>query len=757
TLGPPKYRANFKQKVTKSVFKRDYYTGSTSLVPGEITLGFNEFFRDFGTATPTDRSTWIWIEPGFNQLSPVVSSEYRTELAIINSATPPEVSNASAVCDISGPLIQDPPDTGPLVTAVPDSEGKFRDDVFYYFEVENAPIFDANGVNFGSSGEDKDGDGRIGLFPTTAEEASLKYYWKILQVKDRYGADVSTVILDQETDGTFSTSSLLPVNLPGGEYRIGVKAKYKFFDYNRMLPGELSDKKNNYLSGLLTAQGEDAAQISWVTFKVKTVVDPVCPGGKGIIMSGKNVSTGYYYRPVSPEDDGTPYCDTSTENPASPKFVIKENTPRWSFQLRESNYNLTRGTNRISSMTAATPPDPLDPRMETGTLNWEGDARFTWSTVLERNGEGIVSKSIDSATYTIFIDSIRTLFPLPSQPATYSFKVDGSRVYSYWTQFPTTRLVGGRIVTDWVRTKIVKYIKITGDSVVYMTDETPPQSTYKNVFGTTDIPAVFFNTDLFYGTTGETLANVDSPPRSNSSTIEMIVADNNPFGNIPGDNFIDPFHSTEATHHNLTNRLASFSYTNKAGPIPLAGDFSMTSYYSNSPGGMVAVADLDESAFKSSWVPGAAGIYNKSCSYRLYRIQRDSLVHFSQDKVTLAWQANMALTYANNSPGYQNLQYGFGWKESCGLATSTNFFGKIMIRDNDRPNTFIKIVEQKHPSTNYFTPSNVKLEKMSYDWERLSTGGSDEANHNGVYPWDSPDILGFDSSCKVDVTEKIKN
>lgn len=183
----------------------------------------------------------------------------------------------------------------------------------------------------------------------------------------------------------------------------------------------------------------------------------------------------------------------------------------------------------------------------------------------------------------------------------------------------------------------------------------------------------------------------------------------------------------------------------------------MVNKYSNytAGGGLITASDLDETQFKAlGWIP--ANEYYKNFSYRLYQINRDSLAHFSKDSGG-NWQADMAAGYANSKDGYSNLRWGIGWCESSTLATMPYRVGHAVIRDNDRPNAFLKMAEQKHPNWEYFCPSNVRRNCFTNAsasqgvWSLLSIGGNTEANHNGVEDWDTGNIAGFDGGTQYTV------
>ncbi|HOY67638.1 MAG TPA: hypothetical protein PLP29_12145 [Candidatus Ozemobacteraceae bacterium] len=778
-LGTPIYTAYFNQLVTKSVFKRDYYAGGEPKpISQKVVIGTNFYQRSFVARTPTDRSTWIWQgNPSLMPGTRPVDENCVAELATINVATPPEVNRKDGSIDIVGPLAQGA--TGALERA----RTPYTDTNTYFFEVENSPRFDVNGVNVGSTNVDQDGDTWIGGFPSTTKQSTIKYYWKIIQLKDRYGVEMNggagKVLLDQEADNTPTANYQLPVNLPGGDYRIGCRCTFKFYDYTSIdKVGVLSDEKEKYLSGELVAKSKDGTGYSWVDIHIQTVPLVNFPGGVGMIMSGMPSGGGYQYRPQSPMDGGTSYCNPSIEQPTGPRFVVPEKFGNWSFKLRDSNYNISRNKDRLAvganlpaSMLSVNPPDPRDNRMVAGTLKWMSEPSFTWATELKRGTEGLVSRQAITKEPVLSYADVKTLFPLPSQPRSYKLQVNGSRSYSYQTYIPKTYWMNGELITDWELTTMPKTIKIAAECEVVVTDETGPAETFPDPFDSGKTVQAFFMTpNYLYGTTGEKLADVEAPPVQNPFAVEYVVADNNPMGNdfatdnpsllTWADPFFGPVQPRCRVSHNPNKRFASFRYLQPLlsgqmlpGAPTSADNLFRTNPNTAIPGPTAKWAleqrDIVKADFGTTvpWISQAS--YNKCFSYRRY------ILAFSTLSQNAAFSANnspeMPLDYANNTPGYQNFRYGLTWAEACGLQTpETNspfLKGQIVIRDNDRPNAFVKGEEAKNEGVLYYAPTNILPDKMS-KWYRFAAGET-EANHNGVLTWSGMRIAGFASAFRV--------
>jgi hypothetical protein len=101
---------------------------------------------------------------------------------------------------------------------------------------------------------------------------------------------------------------------------------------------------------------------------------------------------------------------------------------------------------------------------------------------------------------------------------------------------------------------------------------------------------------------------------------------------------------------------------------------------------------------------------------------------------------------ANNSPGYKNLEFGLAWRESCfSLANDLSILpqrsGQIVVRDNDRPNAFIRASQDKYVDTLFMAPNNIETTTGAIPpaWVRFSTPGMVDAINNGPENWDRDD------------------
>ncbi|PKL49915.1 MAG: hypothetical protein CVV42_04455 [Candidatus Riflebacteria bacterium HGW-Riflebacteria-2] len=834
--GIERYRAEFYQNVYKSVYVRDYYTGAITRLPGRVLLGTNYYFRDFFATDITDKTTWQWVTE-LGQTGMAVDVGVLTELGVINSPTPPRPGNLDAQTDNWGPLVLG---ASGFSEAVEEADGTLPDTNDYWFMVENAPSPDANEVNIGNVGDNPNG-GPVGQFPTTIQFSSVKYYWKIMQTHNRFGEVEAATILDMETEGS-SGDYLLLFPPTAGTFKVGVKVAYRYYDYTRLPVGALSNRKGDVLyppldQPPLVAKGDSAADsYAWSEpFTISIIDPPDNPADRGVIMSGiwsgSSLGDGMLvnYRPgpqvlgygcpnggFDNNTCGHAQCNPATTTipistfvldgkslvPQPPQYdattetwqkVYSAEAASWSLHLRESNYNLDHGVDRIASMTAEIPPEPDDPDLIDGTLVWAGGPAVTWTSELMRGGETVVNKQLVLSSPVLNLTQLRTLFPVPSEPSSYTLNVEFTRTYRYevWQEIP--RYIDGEHVGSLrVRIPRAVHMKITGAAEILVTDNTPP-ATHLNDPDSEEgavLEAFFVRTPILYGTTGEALWETEAPKVANPSTLIFVVADNNPMANLNYSNSgHDSFHAAVTSVKNRTtinfkagNQIATFSYQTQFGlmPPPIVAEESVTDemtrlrkHYTSGFGddSKVAAAYVsDEAQFNT--LTGTEGKYCKSFSYRVYTIDLANIEHFSKNLVensgawdyTGAWNAKMHPDHANNSLDYRSHLYGLGWSEACNasptniLAVDPQQIGQIIVRDNDRPNAFIVARHDKKPAQLYRAPSNVKDNTMPAKWVQYSINGMPGSINNGPESWEDDDLSSaFDSSFRTDDTLPVTN
>lgn len=760
-------RAFFTQGVYKTVYKRNYYTRETSPISGDIVLGTNTFLRDFIVPAGqnfNDKANWQW-NGGFAQIGTPVETEYEVKIAVINSATPPQVEgNRTGLCDVRGPLLFSS-DTGAFNPAPADEEGKYTDENVYFFEVENFPRFDTNEVNTWS-GDDIDGDGRRGQFVSTVKKSTMQYYWKVIKVKDGNGGAVNTTILDQTltAPGSYRFSAVLPA----GEYWVGVKTVFHYYDYDLLLPGSLANDKESVLVGPRTAVGDthypngeiiaDNSGYSWVSINIKGWNPP--PEGDSVIMSGKfSPATGFTYKPDNTDSFGAL---------GYPKYVIPDQAVQdWSFKLRDNLENRTNHPTegRLTIMNEAKPPIPAGiVKIVPDTNVWtDPSPQYSWESLLKRGDDTIIEvPPLTTSGPELSAAETKRLFPAPSQPKAYTLKATARRVGTVQAYFPTPIIYpDGNIGTDWGEpTDVPIIVQMSAMCEVIVKDLTGPQISYPNPLDVGTASGVFVNREFLYGTTGETIASPTSPPVVTPQNLIFVVADNNPMGNDPTTlAYSDPYHNDPTTNDLSVNHTYSARYAELYYPtVPERSEITPATYYrSNSTQNdntnseyKLQQKDLVESDFETGdldWLPKEK--YNKAFSYRMYKIPLADLAHFSDQG------APLKLDLANSVSTYKNPIFGLVVKDASEIGPSSSNEadyigrGEIVIRDNDRPTAFIQAQELKHEGVVHLIPSNLSTTLLG-QWLRLAHPPTSESEMNGAQAWTGTNIGGIDDGLKVD-------
>jgi hypothetical protein len=763
------YVAKFRQNAYKTVYQRDYYTKVTTKIAQRIPLGKNEFTRNFivrATADVNDRNTWNW-NGGYVQIGPSVQTDYLTKIGVINSPTPPQVvGNRNGLCDINGPMLGS--STAGIYMAQPISQPPAPGpDYFfsgvYIFQVENAPRFDANGINVGNAGRDVDSDGVIGNFVSTIEQSTLKYYWKAYKIVDAASNTVSEKLRDDELDGTYSTSSLYADNFTPGRYRVGVKVRFAYYDYDKLPPDSRKSDQASVLTGPITAL--NGAGVADYSYKEFTIIGASAPA----TVTGNCIVSGRPMDPVPPTASYT-FLPDLADTTATTAFVIPElvGTYSWAFMLRDNNFPVGIQGN-IAKMwlpKPVVPPSVLN--YDGSTLRWrDNQIKVNWTSTLVRDGEVIVQRELPKFNTTIVADGdTRYLFPVPSQPEAYDLSCVAMRIgeVSIYVIKGTYVDSNGQIQPIWERVDNFPLVfEARGKCKVIVQDRTGPALKFVTPSEGGIATGVWQNHAALYGTTGESLVEAESPPNAADLSampyVAFVVADNNPFGNAPTGtyaNYQDPYHHNITfpynrdlrVRHNYSGRYGMFIHTNRVGTIPANAPAYRSSPAQNNADASYGLKQFD--LRKSDFAPGGlvpwipASQYDKALSYRLYRIALSDIRDFRPDGAPF-----LSFYEANNLASWTPPRFGIVVKDASQFTTASPIdpllsSGPIVIRDNDRPNVFLQIREMKHNLTNTF-PSNLKPAVLA-TWTYLSQNAGPEANHNGIEVWNFANNANLNTS-----------
>lgn len=527
------FRAIYKQGVYKTVYKKPYGSDKIEKVKNRILLGNNVFIRRYTTEDDKVDSEKIWLDRDIFQTEyaddPV---RIRTELAVINSPTPPRPDHLNSVTDCVGPT--ELKDNLGFVMATPDENGLYTSDKDLFFIVENAPYFDANGLNIGNTDDDMDGDGRVGRFPNTIKKSLTRYFWKIRRTHDREGNKVDKYaeenqVLNSEGDYILYFPSLLE-----GKFEVGVKVTYGYYDYSKLPVGSLASDKESVLVSGLVAKGEshpaehpEDEGYSWQPIGQRIVEVMLSSEDRGVMMTGPDASTMqtegdkvvrnfelYKFKPGRsaegygcPSGCGHPQCNPNIRIPDNTTFILDgyslcpeisaydgsgkptdnkphEDSIRWGMFLRDTSYNFNRGINRVASMTSKTPPIPADPGLVPGTLKWmetdeKGDNKLTieWKADLVCGDKVVSSKAkVVNNSLGLTLEDLRELMPMPSEPLRYRIKATVSTRYQYEYYANIPLFAGGQFTGNYRHQRIPKIVPLYlfGECEVCVTDNTKP-------------------------------------------------------------------------------------------------------------------------------------------------------------------------------------------------------------------------------------------------------------------------------------------
>lgn len=760
--GQEHYVAIWRQMVYKTVYKRPYGLGTSfSKINRRIPIGVNEYEREYITANNNINSQKIWTTNLTRTKYEGDGSNIRTELAVINVPTPPEPQNVDAIADCAGPMELTP--TG-FVKASPDnSDGSFSSTRNIFFIAENAPYYDANGVNITGATEDKDGDGTIGRYPNTIKESSVVFHWKIVKTKDQFGKTINPGDKDYEVLETTGDYLLVFPSLLEGEFDVGLKVEYRYYDYTKLKVGALASEKETCLyprpsdpPKIAAARGRIVRDgYSWEHIRQTWKKPPESLDGKGIIMTSLNYDDESGYKPaISTDDnnlkktyfvmDGASLCRTAdyTGN------VSYKSNIRWGMKLRETQANLNKGLDRTKILMADNPPDPNDPNMVPDTLKWVDNFQVAWRADLKRDNDTVWSKTLTVENFNLTQSQLRELMPMPSDPLRYVINASVYRQYMYevYQTIPLYQTSNGWVYERRPMPQVVN-VQINAEAEVCVTDNTGPslyqynaeenakerivpgyKLVYANSAGKEDKNTVYIK-----ASTGESIA--DCPNKD--TKLVFYVCDNNPMANYTGTPAVNS--NTNDEYHNvpgMPNALrASFNIKDRKAMLHYdttnsKGDNEVKTRSSKKPEEDICFKPIvvnDEAELKSVGL-----IPSKALSYVKYVIPAKFMDEFNDGTGAMAGldnHAKLPFNYANNTAGYKNYKFGLSWIESCN-ATYNNltnkgrvvgenkedyFVGNIVIKDNDRPNIFITGFQDRFPNlaSQFRVPTIVTEEKYN--------------------------------------------
>lgn len=695
----------YEQRTTKSVYMMDYYAGFTTSRKGEVVLGTTKWRRSgmiapyrVGDSLPTntlagvDMSRFAWTDSPtkVNDGITINADEIPTELSVINVATPPQVVGFTpGKVDIDG--VYDVLSTGELVSHNP-LGFTFTAGPVYYFAVENAPVFDANGVNVVSrdltdiSSTHVTGGGYTGGFCSTVIESTMQYYWKITQLGVRMpdGSVQDIVIFPDLADQQWIDSPIMGLSFSSkGRYKVEVGVKYDWYDYSRLQYGDLMDVRDTVARlNNEWAVAPDGGNTAAFTFDINDDSADLVAQNAWVLMDSED--------PLSHKES----------------YFINEDTPHV-FKVIDKP-GLPAHEQVVSILSQAEPPDPDDPRYIADTKRWFTPLSITWklnlkSPVVTENltaGETLFEASLpQTSNFRTTIDGSN--FSIPSDPYYYDLEVTVRRAYIYKI-YAEMALRPGAPPIRRPMPRFKEY-EVRASVRILARDVTPPavEMTQTRLFATTG--------DSFPDV-GAFAAGLSLPPAEdgtgrteNSNVIEVIVTDNNPFSSAAPIEPINGFESTSSRGHRQANRLSNFNHETSylfprndgtgavdqrtvKFPDAVAADPALSSRY-----GFRTAAEL-------------TGYYSCGDSGNgdsRFTFEKILLTDPDARKKSAKWKYTFPVTHrtfrdlipdnpdAGKFPlNYEgSLNYGVKIYDTSGHEAGVS--GIISVRDNDRPNCFI--------------------------------------------------------------------
>ncbi|PKL41040.1 MAG: hypothetical protein CVV41_18985 [Candidatus Riflebacteria bacterium HGW-Riflebacteria-1] len=722
--GTVKYRQN----LYKTVFKKDI-SGIQS-EEGNLLIGYRLYDQNiqYSPYTPTsdltDITNWQKLANPYLVYSSIGNAS-RTEMAVVNVATPPNVSGEKiAKVDINGPY----KDGGSYDYKLVESADNLSPTVTYKFEVENYPLHNGK-INQRvhtnpdveerfrridrHSGEIGVPNGFNGGFVSTLRVLGsdntecVKYVWRIYQTVDAASQTlpIRKLIYERGTDGNYYRPYIF-ASFDYGEYDIELSASYQWYNTDAL------------------AYGSTVASLSSV----------LRPGGgaydSGIAKDGSTIAKMHVIvQGAIPDPDTVANLKIRREKSAN-VWVDKDNSEGGAFgdyflsnELRTERWMVVDqdpASGLVKAIRGIEPPHPGDARMKPGTKRWlEPSVQANWSTrILKPTAMNFGSYYVPpDQTQTIgsskqqsiaqidpvfpspnddkFIiktgvsiadgpDQWQDAFKIPSDPGLYEMRCSMKRQI-LWETVPITweiDALGNLVAMPGDPEPRSKDIVLTGLVKVLVHDMQPPQ-----------IELAEISHKFLYAENLGYIFNTVDGKAVNPAQLVISIPDNNPMAFL---NWVRP---AAIKKHTLGNQNAVVTY-------------------------QAAAADSVSSL--ASYPISLAGVridvepYNFGSIYRIRIDKNDFAKRMPQHKAIHRKNPLEIITTDIISGDLEMDPLFFGItniKDTSGnlIATSPVFkLGEILLIDTKRPNIVISVHDEKHKLTRYAPDSKLFGEFSGY-------------------------------------------
>lgn len=382
--GTVKYRQN----LYKTVFKKDI--SGVQSDEGNLLIGYQLYDQNirYSPYTPTsdmtDTAKWSKLADPYLTYSSIGNAS-RTEMAVVNVATPPNVNGEKiAKLDINGPY----KDGGAGDYKAVESAGDLSPTITYKFEVENYPLHNGK-VNqrvFTNpdveerfrridrhSGVIGSTNGFIGGFVSTLRKLGsdntecVKYIWRIYQTVDAANETlpVRKLIYERGAAGDYFRPYIF-ASFDYGEYDVELSAAYQWYNTDALAYGSTVASLSSVLrpggGGYDSGIAADGSTIA----RMHVVVQGAMPAMESVanIRIRREKSSGIWTEK-----------DISEGGAFGNYFLSDElRTERWMVDDPQA-------TKLVAAIRGIEPPHPGDARMKPGSKRWlEASVQANWST-----------------------------------------------------------------------------------------------------------------------------------------------------------------------------------------------------------------------------------------------------------------------------------------------------------------------------------------------------------------------------------------
>ncbi|KAF1081798.1 MAG: hypothetical protein GQF41_1438 [Candidatus Rifleibacterium amylolyticum] len=714
--GTVKYRQN----LYKTVFKKDI--SGVQSEEGNLLIGYRLYdqniqYKPYSPASDlSDTSKWTKLTANPYLTYSSIGNASRTEMAVVNVATPPNVSGEKvAKLDINGPF----KDGGAGDYKLDESANDLSPTVTYKFEVENFPLHNGkiNQRVFTNpdveerfrrldrhSGVVGSPNGYVGGFVSTLRilgadnTECVKYIWRIYQVVDAANQVLPErkLIYERGTGGEYFRPYIF-ASFDYGEYDVEVSAGYQWYNTDELTYGSTIASLPSVLKPGAGSFDYAIAADGTTVAKMRVVVKGAMPAMESVanIRIRREKSSGVWVN------------SDNTESGAFGSYFVTDELLTENWMVDDPN-----SSKLIKAIRGIEPPHPGDARMKPGSKRWlEASVQANWSArILNPNnlnfGQYYVppdqTQTIGSAKqqsiaqidpafpsptdnqFTIKTgvniadgpDQWKDAFKIPSDPGLYELRCAMKRQI-LWETVPITYeldAMGNLVAVPGDPEPRSKDIVLTGLVKVLVRDRKPPE-----------IMLAETSHKFLYAENLGYIYNAVDGKNPNPDEIVISIPDNNPMA------FLNWARPASVRRHVFGSQIATATYQ--------AAD----------AGSVSSIADY-QIGFASAKI--SVEPLNFGSVYRISIDKNDFARRMPQHKAIHRKSPNEVvadLTIADLE--LDPLFYGIASiRDTSGNATTSvdpfQKLGEILLIDTRRPNIVITVHDEKHDITRYAPDSS---------------------------------------------------